>query len=126
MSEQESPEIGWKYRLAVAFVAAAAAAATLLLLPLLLALGTGLGGEMILHSGYTLVFSWYGAAIVAAFAVAGFLLSGERTANLFGFLWFTHPVWSRIYAWLEARPTLLVFLWLALVVLVVWPLVPRP
>ncbi|MBM3356155.1 MAG: hypothetical protein FJY54_00295 [Betaproteobacteria bacterium] len=115
-----------KYRLAVAFVSAAAAAATLLLLPLLVAYALMEGTDYVILDGYALVFSWYGIAAVAAFAVAGFILSGERTANLFGFVWFTHPVWSRFDAWLKQRPTLAIFVMLALMVLAVWLYVPRP
>jgi uncharacterized membrane protein YdfJ with MMPL/SSD domain len=117
MSEQKPPEAGWKYRLVVAFVSAVAVAATLVLLPLILALGGGAGEAL---SGYKLVFSAYGAAIVAAFGVAGFLLSGERTAKLFSFLWGTHPVWSRMGSWFDERPTLTIFLMLVFLLLATW------
>jgi hypothetical protein len=51
------------------------------------------------------VFSKWGAGILLATAVFGFIAGSERTANLFALVWGTHPVWSRVGSWLEGHDT---------------------
>jgi len=109
-------ERGLHYRLAVAVCAAVAVGLTMLLVPLIVGI-LGTGAEF--AALYAVVFSKWGLATVTAFAVAGFILGGERMANVFAVIWGTHPVWARLGGWLEEHDTAAAVLGWALVASVV-------
>jgi hypothetical protein len=109
-------ETGLQYRMAVAFCTAVVIGLTMLLVPLIVGIVGG-GAESL--ALYAIVFSKWGLATVIVFAITGFILGGERMANVFAAVWGTHPVWSELGSWLEEHETAAAMLGFSLVVLVV-------
>jgi hypothetical protein len=118
LAEDRPARVGWlHYRLAVAFCATIAMATMLLIVPgIILLVGPSTPSYWNL---YPYAFSKWGAAILVATALFGFAAGGERTANLFAFLWGTHPLWSRLEEWLYQHETAAAALgWLLVLLLV--------
>ena len=127
MREPNQPGGSWLgERLAVAAISAVLAALTLIVTPFLLAFaGAGLGALVALEAGgvwYGLMLSKAGLAVIGLAAASGFVAGGERMANVFGFVWGTHDVWSRIGQrisnWSERHGEHIVPFWLTLLLLV--------
>jgi hypothetical protein len=99
LADDKPAEVGWlHYRLAVAFCATILMSVMLLIVPgLVLILGPV--GDVRFNL-YPYAFSRWGGAILVGTAVFGFAAGGERTANLFAFLWGTHPFWPKLEEWL--------------------------
>jgi hypothetical protein len=106
-------------RLAIALVSAVLAAMTVVLLPFLLAIsGAGIGGFLALEAGagwYGVMVSEIGVVIIVSAAVTGFVVGGDRMANIFSFFWGTHSLWQRlgdrIHHWMERYGERSVPLW---------------
>jgi len=109
-------ESGLQYRLAVAVCTSVVIGLVMLLVPLIVGI-IGSGAESL--ALYAIVFSKWGLATVVVFAITGFILGGERMANVFAAVWGTHPVWSELGGWLEEHETAAAVLGFALVVFVV-------
>ena len=98
-------KISFSERVATAFVAVFAAIVTLALYPI--ALFVLLGGTELSLYLYAVMFSKIGIALVLAAGMLGFWLGGERMANIFGFLWGTHSLWTRVGAYLNDKADVL-------------------
>ena len=121
MTAEEPREPGWLHcRLAVAFCSTFVVGVMMLTVPLVIGI-VGRGAEPL--ALYALVFSKWGVAALIAAATLGFIVGGERMANLFAVVWGTHPIWSEMESWLEEHETAgaaLGFAFVALVVGFVW------
>ena len=121
MTAEEPPEVGWlHYRLAVAVCSAFVVGVMMLIVPLVIGI-LGRGAEPLVL--YALIFSKWGLATLVASAILGFIVGGERMANLFAVIWGTHPIWSEMGSWLEEHETtaaVLGFTFVALVVGFFW------
>lgn len=94
---------GLRNRIAVALGSAMAALVTLLAwAAILVAIGARADLGIVPFIGMV-VFSKAGVLLVALAALAGFLLGGERMAEIFSVLWGTHPRWKSLGAWLGER-----------------------
>lgn len=117
MTAEEPPEVGWlHYRLAVAVCSAFVVGVMMLIVPLVIGI-VGRGAEPLVL--YGLIFSKWGLAILITSAILGFIVGGERMANLFGVVWGTHPIWSEMGGWLEEHETIASVLGFIVVALVV-------
>jgi hypothetical protein len=117
VSDERPPEIGWlHYRLAVAFCATVLMALVLMIVPGIILI---VGPTAPFWNLYPYAFSKWGAAILVATATFAFVAGGERAANLFAFMWGTHPFWSSLEEWLYEHETVAVALGWLLVLLVV-------
>jgi hypothetical protein len=104
LADDRPDGVGWlHYRMAVAFCATVMMALMLVIVPgIILVIGPAGPPHWNL---YPYAFSKWGAAILVATALFGFAAGGERTANLFAFLWGTHQFWTRAEEWLYEHET---------------------
>jgi hypothetical protein len=68
---------------------------------------------------YAFVFLKWGAATVLGLFTLGFVVGGERMANVLAVIWGTRPLWSELEGWLYEHETVAAVLGFALVALVV-------